>query len=133
MDNEIVETTCTDVVATPITDDTLISLAEQAERRIDAMTKIKKVSLKLTNRHDWTDQGGKPYLQVSGAEKIARMFGISWKISDPTLENQEGGHFGFTYKGFFSSRRIDRSHRHTVKQGRILQKVRLLREGHRRE
>jgi hypothetical protein len=102
MENEIVETTCTDVVATPITDDTLISLAEQAERRIDAMTKIKKVSLKLTNRHDWTDQGGKPYLQVSGAEKIARMFGISWKISDPTLENQEGGHFGFTYKGFFS-------------------------------
>jgi hypothetical protein len=100
--NEIVETNCTDIVATPITDDTLISLAEQAERRIDAMTKIKKVSLKLTNKHDWTDQGGKPYLQVSGAEKIARMFGISWKVSEPTLENQEGGHFGFTYKGFFS-------------------------------
>lgn len=102
MENEIIEANCTDVVATPITDDTLISLAEQAERRIDAMTKIKKVSLKLTNKHDWTDQGGKPYLQVSGAEKIARMFGISWKISDPVLENQEGGHFCFTYKGFFS-------------------------------
>ena len=102
MENEVIETTCTDVVATPITDDTLISLAEQAEKRIDAMTKIKKVSLKLTNKHDWTDQGGKPYLQVSGAEKIARMFGISWKVSDPLLENQEGGHFGFTYKGYFS-------------------------------
>lgn len=102
MENDIIEANCTDVVATPITDDTLISLAEQAERRIDAMTKIKKVSLKLTNKHDWTDQGGKPYLQVSGAEKIARMFGISWKISDPVLENQEGGHFCFTYKGFFS-------------------------------
>ncbi|MFB3926810.1 MAG: hypothetical protein ACE14T_12240 [Syntrophales bacterium] len=101
MENEIIES-CTDVVATPITDDTLISLAEQAERRIDAMTKIKKVSLKLTNSHDWTDQGGKPYLQVSGAEKIARMFGISWKISEPTLEYQEGGHFAFTYKGYFS-------------------------------
>lgn len=87
---------------TPITDETLIGLAEQAERRIDAMTKIKKVSLKLTNRHDWTDQGGKPYLQVSGAEKIARMFGISWKISGPECEQQEGGHFAFTYKGYFS-------------------------------
>jgi len=43
---------------TPITDETLISLAEQAERRIDAMNKIKKVAIKLTNRHDWTDQGG---------------------------------------------------------------------------
>ncbi len=87
---------------TPITDDTLISLAEQAERRIDAMNKIKKVAIKLTNRHDWTDQGGKPYLQVSGAEKIARMFGISWRISEPIREPAEGGHFSFTYKGFFS-------------------------------
>lgn len=88
-------------VSTPITDDTLMSLAEQAEKRIDAMTKIKKVSLKLTNKHDWTDQGGKPYLQVSGAEKIARMFGISWKVSAPEFEQQEGGHFAYTYKGYF--------------------------------
>lgn len=102
MDNEIIEAGCTDIVATPITDETLISLAEQAERRIDAMTKIKKVSLKLTNRHDWTDQGGKPYLQVSGAEKIARMFGISWKMDDPVCEQQEGGHYIYTFKGYFS-------------------------------
>jgi hypothetical protein len=87
---------------TPITDDTLISLAEQAEKRIDAMNKIKRVAIKLTNRHDWTDQGGKPYLQVSGAEKIARMFGISWRISEPIKETIEGGHFSFTYKGYFS-------------------------------
>ena len=73
-------------VSTPILDDTLVSLAEQAEKRINAMNKIKQVSLKLTNKHDWTDQGGKPYLQVSGAEKIARMFGISWRISEPEKE-----------------------------------------------
>ena len=85
----------------PISDDTLMSLAEQAERRIDAMNKIKKVAIKLTNRHDWTDQGGKPYLQVSGAEKIARMFGISWRNSEPLKDIMEGGHFSFTYKGFF--------------------------------
>jgi len=100
-DLEVIDTTA-DVVSTPIADETLISLAEQAEKRIDAMAKIKRVSLKLTNRHDWTDQGGKPYLQVSGAEKIARMFGISWKISGPDFEPQEGGHFAFTYKGYFS-------------------------------
>ena len=87
---------------TPITDDTLISLAEQAEKRIDAMNKIKRVAIKLTNRHDWVDQGGKPYLQVSGSEKIARMFGISWRISEPIKETIEGGHFSFTYKGYFS-------------------------------
>jgi putative AlgH/UPF0301 family transcriptional regulator len=89
-------------ISTPILDDTLVSLAEQAEKRINAMKKIKQVSLKLTNRHDWTDQGGKPYLQVSGAEKIARMFGISWRISEPICEQQDGGHFSFTYKGYFS-------------------------------
>ena len=87
---------------TPIADDTLISLAEQAEKRIDAIAKIKRISLKSTNRHDWVDQGGKPYLQVSGAEKIARMFGISWRISEPIKETIEGGHFSFTYKGYFS-------------------------------
>jgi hypothetical protein len=85
-----------------IADNTLIQLAEQAEKRIDAMHKIKRVALKLTNRHDWTDQNGKPYMQVSGAEKVARLFGISWQIDEPVLENEEGGHYSFTYKGYFS-------------------------------
>jgi hypothetical protein len=85
-----------------IADNTLIQLAEQAEKRIDAMHKIKRVALKLTNRHDWTDQNGKPYMQVSGAEKVARLFGISWEIDEPVLENEEGGHYSFTYKGYFS-------------------------------
>lgn len=85
-----------------IADNTLIQLAEQAEKRIDAMHKIKRVALKLTNSNDWTDQAGKPYLQVSGAEKVARLFGISWQISEPVKEVEEGGHYSFTYKGFFS-------------------------------
>lgn len=92
--------TTTDVPA--IADNTLVQLAEQAEKRIEAMAKIKRVALKLTNRHDWTDQGGKPYLQVSGAEKVARLFGISWQISEPVFEQEDGGHFSYTYKGYFS-------------------------------
>ena len=99
MENEIIEVS-TDVPA--IADNTLIQLAEQAEKRIDAMQKIKRIALKLTNYNDWTDQGGKPYLQVSGAEKVGRLFGISWRISEPVLENEEGGHFSYTYKGHFS-------------------------------
>jgi hypothetical protein len=102
MNDEMVVVDAQETGLTPITDDTLISLAEQAEKRIDAMNKIKRVAIKLTNRHDWTDQGGKPYLQVSGAEKIARMFGISWRISDPVCETAEGGHYAYTYKGYFS-------------------------------
>lgn len=99
MSDDII-TVGTDVPA--IADNTLIQLAEQAERRIDAMMKIKKMALKMTNRHDWTDQGGKPYMQVSGAEKVARLYGISWQISEPIKEFEEGGHFSFTYKGYFS-------------------------------
>jgi hypothetical protein len=99
MSDDII-TVGTDVPA--IADNTLIQLAEQAERRIDAMMKIKKMALKMTNRHDWTDQGGKPYMQVSGAEKVARLYGISWQIGEPVKEFEEGGHFSFTYKGYFS-------------------------------
>lgn len=103
MENAVAVIDNNDVEITPINDQTLVQLAEQAEKRINAMNKIKQVSLKLTNRHDWTDQNGKPYLQVSGAEKIARMFGISWRISEPEKEFiGDGGHFSFTYKGYFS-------------------------------
>lgn len=82
--------------------DSIIAAAEQAEKRIAAVNKIKVLSLKVTNYHDWTDQGGKPYLQVSGAEKIARLFGISWRIDEPVFEKEEDGHFSYTYKGYFS-------------------------------
>lgn len=99
--NEIHEVV--DVSQVPaIADDTLLAIAEQAEKRADAMNKIKKVALKMTNKHDWTDQGGKPYLQVSGAEKIARLFGISWRIDEPVIEHEEGGHYSYTYKGYFT-------------------------------
>lgn len=88
--------------APAIADDRLVAVAEAAERRVEAMGKIKRMSLKMTNARDWTDQGGKPYLQVSGAEKIGRLFGISWRIDEPVFETEEGGHFGYTYKGYFT-------------------------------
>jgi len=85
-----------------IADNTLIAIAEQAEKRVEAMQKIKRMALKLTNPHDWVDENGKPYLQASGAEKVARLFGISWRMSEPIRENIEGGHFTYTYHGEFS-------------------------------
>lgn len=85
-----------------IADDFLIQVAEQAERRIDAVIKIKKVALKVTNARDWTSQNDNPYLQVSGSEKIANLFNISWRIDEPLYEEEPGGHFTWTYKGYFS-------------------------------
>lgn len=86
----------------PVADDMLVSIAERAERRIDALGKIKRLALKLTNAHDWVDQNGRPYLQASGAEKVARLFGISWTIDEPKYEPEESGHFSYTYTGQFT-------------------------------
>jgi hypothetical protein len=86
----------------PIADDFLISMADQAERRIDAVIKIKNVALKVTNARDWTDQNGNPYLQVSGSEKIANLFNMSWRIEEPKYEEEPDGHFTYSIKGIFS-------------------------------
>jgi len=80
----------------------IIALAEGADKRAEAINKIKRASLKVTNPRDWTNQGGKPYLQVSGSEKVARLFGISWRIDSPELFIEEDGHFNYTYKGYFN-------------------------------
>lgn len=90
-----------DVPAVPSGID-LIEVAKQADALVEAVRKIKAVVFKLTNNHDWIDQGGKPYLQASGAQKVARAFGISWTIDEPTKESLDGGHYMFTYKGAFS-------------------------------
>jgi hypothetical protein len=85
-----------------IADDSLLMVAQQAERRIDAVIKIKQMALKVTNAKDWTDQGGNPYLLVSGSEKIANLFNISWRINEPICETEDDGHFTFTYTGTFT-------------------------------
>jgi hypothetical protein len=98
--NEVVNVISTDVPA--IADDQLLAIADQAEKRIDAVKKIKAIVLKLTNAHDWVDQQGKPYLQASGGEKVARAFGISWRIDEPVYDALDGGHFSYSYKGYFT-------------------------------
>ena len=82
-------------------DDTIVGIAENAEKRIAAVNKIKLIALKVTNINDWVDQNGKPYLQVSGAEKIARLFGISWTVEQLDKDIAGDGHVTFNYKGLF--------------------------------
>ncbi len=90
-------------VLTAISTDSLISIAHKAEARIEAVKKIKGLSLRVTNYQDWVDQNGKPYLQTSGGEKIARLFGISWTVEEPrTQQDGDDGHYMVTYKGIFT-------------------------------
>lgn len=85
-----------------LSNDNLLAMAEQAERRIEAIKRIMNASLKITNEKDWILIAGTPYLQESGATKVARLFGIGWKlIGEPILETESDGHFTYTYKAEF--------------------------------
>ena len=85
-----------------LSNDNLLAMAEQAERRIDAINRIMSASLKITNERDWILIGGVPYLQETGATKVARLFGIGWSIENPILETDTDGHFTYSYKGKFT-------------------------------
>lgn len=85
-----------------VVSDQIVKVAEQAEKRIEAVQKIKRLALRVTNKNDWVDQNGKPYLQASGSEKVARLFGVSWRIDEPTYQEEQDGHFSYTYKGEFA-------------------------------
>lgn len=84
--------------------DNIMYMADKADKMIAAMNKIMSAALKITSEHDWTLIGGKPYLQESGAAKVARLFGISWKIGEPKIECDTEGYKTFTYKGRFEMR-----------------------------
>lgn len=58
--------------------DELAVMAAQAEKRVANMNKIMSAAVKMTSPMDWCVIGGKPYLQESGACKVARLFGIGW-------------------------------------------------------
>ena len=95
----------------PLGDDALLRIAEQAEKRIDAVIKIKQVALKVTNDRDWVNQDGSPYLMASGAEKIGNLFDISWYFLEPEPQRvqHDDGHYTYTYRAKFSlgGREID--------------------------
>lgn len=82
--------------------DNILYMAEKAEKYIDAMNRIMDAALKITNELDWVLIGGKPYLQESGATKVARLFGISIQLlGSPTVEFDGSGYKTFTYKARF--------------------------------
>lgn len=82
--------------------DNILYLAEKAEQYIAAMNKIMEAALKITNELDWCLIGGNPYLQESGATKVARLFGISIQlIGQPVVECDPQGYKTFTYKARF--------------------------------
>jgi len=84
VDVEYVEATDVQVVGDMMSNefsvDALLDMAEKAPKIAAAMRKIQLASIAATNPQDWVDQSGKPYLQSSGSEKTAALWGISWQI-----------------------------------------------------
>lgn len=82
--------------------DNILYLAEKADKYIAAMNRIMDAALKITSELDWVLIGGKPYLQESGATKVARLFGISIQIiGKPEAVRDAEGYITYTYKGRF--------------------------------
>jgi len=74
----------------PLGNEEIITLEEAedlisiAQRRVLIIPKLIEMSLKQTTDRDWVNQNGNPYLVHSGAEKVARLFGI--KLRDIKTE-----------------------------------------------
>ncbi|MBR5286395.1 MAG: hypothetical protein IKU30_05790 [Clostridia bacterium] len=82
----------------------VLDLADRADRMVTALNKIMAAALKITNERDWCLIGGQPYLQETGASKVARLFGISWRIHPgyPKAERDTNGYPLYTYRMTFS-------------------------------
>lgn len=107
---EIIEGDITDLTSRPqnggglldANTDNILYLAEKAEKYVAALNRIMDAALKITCEYDWVLIGGKPYLQESGATKVARLFGISIQlIGAPTIECDKEGYKTYTYKARF--------------------------------
>lgn len=75
---------------------------EIIERRNKLWEKVMAVAIKSTSTSDWIDQDGKPWLQGSGSEKVARRFGV--RIFDieqvrEDLEDDRGKYYLYTTMG----------------------------------
>lgn len=102
LENEIIVREQNEVNGLDFTSDSIMELARQAEERIVAVKKIMNAALMITNENDWVLIGGKPYLQETGASKVARLFGISWKIENPQILVDNQGYKTYIFKGTFS-------------------------------
>jgi hypothetical protein len=81
--------------------DVLEEVIARSEKRLETIKKIKQVSLSITNEDDWVIINNIPYLQASGAEKIARLFGISWSNFSYSVEHLDDGHLLVICEGDF--------------------------------
>lgn len=75
---------------------------EVIESRNALFNRVMDVAIRATSPSDWIDQNGKPYLQGSGAEKVARRFGVriyDVQIEREDFEDENGKYYLYTTTG----------------------------------
>ena len=83
----------------------LVSLekaVENAEKYVALMGKIRLMAIRLLTPFDVSNQGGKPYIEKSGCDKIAAAFGVQLYDVDIVRENltdDQGDYFVYTCSG----------------------------------
>lgn len=83
--------------------DDIFEIAAKAEEYIKATKRIMEAAVGITTEYDWVLIGGQPYLQESGASKVASLFGISVHLlGKPTVECDKEGYKTFTYNARFT-------------------------------
>ena len=87
-----------------IANDELILMANQAPERVAAVNTIMRASIQVTTPKDWVIIGGNPYLQESGATKIANLFNVNWKLtsSEKKYDEDGSGHYAYHWMGTFT-------------------------------
>jgi hypothetical protein len=84
--------------------DELVNMAAQTEKRVSAINTIMRMALQMTTPLDWVMTGGNPYLQETGASKIAALMGVSWQIKSPVkvYDKDGSGHYTYQTSGEFT-------------------------------
>lgn len=74
---------------------------EAAERKVEVLQKLKILALKATKPSDWVDEAGSPYLQATGSEAVAHVFGLSIVShrSEKTWSDDKEGRY-YIYKHY---------------------------------
>lgn len=82
--------------------DDLDKVVKHAEKFLAVQGQVRKMAINLTNIHDWVDEGGQPYLQERGTQKIAMAFGVSIKnvkCEEQPREDDDGKYITFYHTG----------------------------------
>lgn len=85
-----------------LSQDAVLMSVQRAKERIAAFVLIKQYALAATNKDDWSNIGGNPYLEDTGAEKVAGLFAP--EIGRPTINREvfPDGHYMYTCDGIAS-------------------------------